>query len=130
MEDPFKDGQEAVVHVAIFRQGPASVELRHRIWDKLYTDRILGNEFYPRKYCIAWPFFAFNFLFNIFHNVQCNTDDKIVYFDVALISYNLRIKPPVLPPFMSNGPKLSSQNSTTKQQKVKLKQTVYVHSKI
>ena len=73
-----------------------SGEVRHAICHKLYTDWILGSEFYPTKYCYLWPF-----SFQEWCNSQENNG---VYSDSALNSFNLRNKPPFLHLFSSNAP--------------------------
>ena len=97
-------------------------DTRHAICHKLYTDWILGSEFYPTKNHYLWPF-----SFKEWCNSQENNG---FYSDSALNSFNLHNKPPCLHPFTSNAPKQITKNITTKQQEVNLQQTAYVHGKI
>ena len=64
-----------------------SGEVRHAICHKLYTDWILGSEFYPTKYCYLWPF-----SFKEWCNSQ---ENNWVYSDSALNSFNLHNNHPV-----------------------------------
>ena len=60
---------------------------------------------------------------------HCNNDqDKISLIKFVSSLVQSTPKPPVLPPFTSNGPEKNTKNSKTKQKEVHLEITAHIHS--